>query len=144
MNFQLPKIKFTGEILFENSVDVRLLDINVGQHLSNDKVLNFITENHAKFYLHEKCSIGDIHGLSEVFSATYIRYKKEVKYPEILTVGLGVYDITNSRVYFYHVIKDQQGNICHEAIIETVYINLKTGKISSLSSELKTVLKQTA
>jgi hypothetical protein len=50
-DYILPRINFTGDIIFEHSAEIRLSDINVGQHLSNDKALDFITDNHAKFYI---------------------------------------------------------------------------------------------
>jgi acyl-CoA thioester hydrolase len=140
-NNMLPRISFTGNIIFEDISKIRQSDINIGNHLGNDKVLNFITDNHSKFYINHGFRIENINGIAEIFTSTYVRYKKEVTYPDTITIGLGIYNIIGNRVYFYHVIKNKLNQICHEAIIETVYISLETKLVVDLTPTLLSIIK---
>ncbi|TNF67539.1 MAG: thioesterase [Gammaproteobacteria bacterium] len=125
----LPKLAFTGEYIYQTEIDVRVLDLNMGGHLSNDKVLNYLTEVSERFLQSKGFKLTNINGCTLVFSASYIRFRKEVFYPEKLTVKLGIMEITKTRVFFYYSIENSQDQLTHQAVIETALVNNQSGKL---------------
>lgn len=125
----LPKLSFTGEYIYQTEIEVRVLDLNMGGHLSNDKVLNYLTEVSERFLQSKGFTLTDVHGCTLVFSASYIRFKKEVFYPEKLTVKLGIMEITKTRVFFYYLIENNQSQLTHQAVIEGALVNNQSGKL---------------
>ncbi|MCF6764526.1 thioesterase family protein [Thiotrichales bacterium 19S3-7] len=125
----LPKLKFEGEYLYTSVIDVRVLDLNMGAHLSNDKVLNYLTEVNERFLRSKGLSLNNINDCTLVVSASYIRFRKEVFYPEKLTVKLGIMEITKTRVFFYYSIENSQDQLSHQAVIESALVNNQSGKL---------------
>lgn len=125
----LPKLTFSGEFIYETTIDVRILDLNMGGHLSNDKVLDYLTEVNERFLHSKGFKLTDIHNCTLVVSASYIRFRKEVFYPEALTIKLGVKEMTKTRVFFYYAIENSQNQLTHQAVIESALVNNQSGKL---------------
>lgn len=125
----LPKINFNGEFIFTTKINVRILDLNMGCHLSNDKVLNYLTEVCEQFLRHRNLSLNNVDNHTLAVAASYVRFKKEVFYPETLSIQMGIMEIKKTRIYFYYELKNKKGDLTHQAVKEMALLHNETGKV---------------
>ncbi len=140
------KIKFPDENpLFTTIVDVRISDINYGNHLGNDSVLSIIHE--ARMRMLKKWGGDELNilGNSLIMADVMIAYKGEAFYGETLNVSIYVdtcegpsfdliYRITTTR-------NDKITDIAH-AKTGMICFDYNARKIAAMTDALKSLLKK--
>ncbi|NCX95644.1 MAG: thioesterase [Chitinophagia bacterium] len=90
------KIEFPQvEPLFVTSVNVRISDINYGNHLGNDSLLSIVHEARVAWLVANGLSelnVGDNTGM--IMADCMIAYKNEAFYGDVLTIALFATEIT--------------------------------------------------
>lgn len=137
----VPKFEFKGQYLFQTTINVRFLDLNAGNHLSNHMYLDYLTEVMCQYFAYHGMTLDNIFGYAQVFSSVYVDYKREVGYPEQLLFRMGVHTVTKSKVIFYVNSINANDKQTHEALIETAYINRQTNRPGRIPSSLHDLLK---
>jgi acyl-CoA thioesterase FadM len=128
------KINFVGEYVHKFDMNVRASDMILGAHVSNSNILLYNTEALADFLAKKNMKLSNVNGCSCMFNTVVLRYQKEVIYPEILTIRIGIFDVSKYRITFYYVSNNSKGEVCHKSLIETIYIDNETRKIAPTDS----------
>jgi YbgC/YbaW family acyl-CoA thioester hydrolase len=92
------KLDFNNKVLFSTTINVRITDLNYGNHLANDKLLSILHEARIQFLNYFGYSEMDFAGVSIIMGDVAIEYKNQAYYNDQLLIELGVSDF--SRVSF--------------------------------------------
>jgi acyl-CoA thioesterase FadM len=114
------KLQMPETFLFSTTIDVRITDLNYGNHLANDSLLSIIHESRVRFLKHMGYSELDIEGTSIIMADVVIIYKSQSYYGDVLNIEVGVGDILKkSCEFFYRVTKgdDKVVAFCKTAIV---------------------------
>ena len=92
------KLDFNNKVLFSTTINVRITDLNYGNHLANDKLLSILHEARIQFLNHFGYSEMHFAGVSIIMGDVAIEYKNQAYYNDQLLIEIGVSDF--SRVSF--------------------------------------------
>jgi acyl-CoA thioesterase FadM len=114
------KLQMPETYLFSTTIDVRITDLNYGNHLANDSLLSIIHEARVRFLNHFGYTELDIEGIGIMMADVVIIYKSQSYYGESLTIDVGIGDISKKSCdFFYRVTKsdDKIVALCKTAIV---------------------------
>ncbi|WP_108653151.1 acyl-CoA thioesterase [Dongshaea marina] len=127
--FSFEKIRFSGDFFYEDYFNVRFLDLNAGNHLSNDKFLSYLTEVDESFFRSKNKTLSNIDGCSLFVARSLIEFKKEILYPERVHIRIGLMDIKKKSVIFYYEMQRSDGVIACKAVKEMAFVRNDTNKV---------------
>ena len=137
------KIDLPASFQFSTSFDVRITDLNYGEHVGNDKVLSFLHEGRVR-YLH---SLGytemNLEGVGMIMADAALVFKSEIFYGDELLISLQPAECTRAGFeLIYKIEKKGADKLEIVATARTTMIcydyNLK--KITSLPEPAKNKL----
>jgi YbgC/YbaW family acyl-CoA thioester hydrolase len=114
------KLQLPENYLFSTTIDVRITDLNYGNHLANDSLLSIIHEARVQFLDHFGYTELDIEGTSIIMADVVIIYKSQSFYGDTLKIEIGVGDISKKSCdFFYRITKveDKVVALCKTAIV---------------------------
>lgn len=84
----MPRIKLQlpSTFIFKTEIDIRISDINYGNHLSNDAYLSLMHEARMRFFSYFGYSEMNLAGASVIMGDTAIVFKKECFYGDTLII----------------------------------------------------------
>ena len=101
---------------FRTEIDVRITDINYGNHLGNDSVLSILHEARVRWLASKGFSEVDIGGCGVILADTAILFKNEVFYPATLACEVAAADVARSSFdLYYRVCRVEDGARVAEA-----------------------------
>lgn len=80
------KLNLPEQFIFSTLMEVRIADINYGNHLSNDAYLKYMHEARLRFFSHLGYSEMDLAGVSVIMGDCAIVFKQECFYGDVLEV----------------------------------------------------------
>ena len=86
------KIEMPDNYLFSTVMDVRISDINYGNHLGNDSVLSFVHEARTRFFRQYGYTEMDVAGLGIIMTDSAIVYKAEGFHGDQIQIDITVGD----------------------------------------------------
>ena len=69
------------------------------------------------------------------------KYRKVLKYDELITIETTVKDMPGARMEFFHKIYNEEGLLAHEAKVVLVFLNTKTNRPVRAPEALVTLLQ---
>ncbi|MBO6516916.1 MAG: thioesterase family protein [Bacteroidia bacterium] len=96
------KIDIPEKWLFTCSLEVRVTDLNYGNHLANDKILSYAQEARIQFLLSRGRSELDFFGTSLIQGDAAIQYKSEGFLANQIEIRIGVMDVGSSSYDFVY------------------------------------------
>jgi acyl-CoA thioester hydrolase len=139
------KIKFPNEKpLFTTSIDVRIGDINYGNHLGNDSVLSIIHEARMRMLTTWGGTELDIAGTSLIMADVMIAYKGEAFYGEVLDVVIHVDECDGPAFdLLYHIKTTRNDKVVDIAHAKTgmICFDYNMRKITAMTDAMKSLLK---
>ena len=139
VKIHLPSTKSIGS----STVPVRITDINYGNHLSNNAIIEIVHEARMQFLVSHGYTEMEAGGISLIMNELVVEYKNESFYGDILQVELFCGDITRVSFELYYQISTLriQRNV-EIALAKTgmVGYDYKNKKVNSLTNELKELL----
>lgn len=103
------KIEMPDEFLFTTELDVRITDINYGNHLGNDSLLSLVHEARVQFLVSLGYSEKDIEGIGIIMGDAAIVYKSEAHYGDRLKIDIAVSDISRKTCDFLYKVTKPVG-----------------------------------
>jgi YbgC/YbaW family acyl-CoA thioester hydrolase len=97
------KIDLPASFSFQTNFEVRITDLNYGDHVGNDTVLSFLHEARVRFLKNFGYSELDMEGASLIMADSAIIYKSEMHYGDQLQISLKAEEF--SRVGFDLIYK---------------------------------------
>jgi len=127
------QIQLPEHFVFDTILDVRIGDINYGNHMANDAILRFAHEARLRFLQANGYTELDIEGKGIIMSDAAICYKAEVFHGMQLCFRLGLTDF--SRYGFdlvYQAIDDNSGKEVARLKTGIVFFDYNARKIAEI------------
>jgi len=124
------KISLPEKFIFNTELPVRITDINYGGHLGNDSVLSIVHEVRIRFFSKHGFSEKDMGGAGIIMVDAAVQYKAEGFYGDVLTIEVGVKDITKTGCDIVYQLTNKETEKVI-AIVKTgiVFFDYKTRKV---------------
>src|SRR5690242_14110416 len=103
LSLQLPK-----KILTTVSISVRITDINYGNHVGNNSIVEIIHEARVQFLQQNGFTELDIAGTSLIMSELQVEYKNESFYPDLLHIDIYCGEISKVSFELYYKISTKR------------------------------------
>ena len=137
------KIDLPKKILVSVSVPVRITDINYGNHVGNNAIVEIIHEARVQFLKNHGFTELDIAGTAMIMSELLVEYKNQSFYNDLLEINIYCGEIT--RVAFELFYKITTKRMEEEIIIalaktEIVCYNYELKKVVQVPQELQSIL----
>ena len=134
------KIDLPGTFSFTTTFDVRVTDLNYGNHVGNDKVLSFLHEARMQFLQSLGYSEFNLEGVSLIMADAALVFKDEMYYGDSLQISIQTTEL--SRVGFnllYKIEKKSEGNLIVTAVAKTLMIcfNYDSKKVVNLPESVR-------
>lgn len=120
---------------FKTTIDVRITDINYGNHLGNDALLSIIHEARVRFLKSLGYSETDIEGVGIIMADVAILYKSEAYYGERLTIHMSAGEFSRKSCDFFYRIRNESEKIVALCKTGIVFFNYQTKKTVSIPPE---------
>ncbi len=134
------KLRLPDMVHYCTEIEVRIADINYGNHMSNDCYLKYMQESRLRFLASHGYSELNLAGTSVIMGDTAIVFKKECFYKDILLIEITVAGFgSRSFDLFYRFKRKETVEIVCEAKTGMVcydYINRKTTAVPEEFSRL--------
>lgn len=137
------KIDLPEKILDSFLIPVRITDINYGNHLGNNAIVEIIHEARVQFLAKYNFTELDIAGTPLIMSELLVEYKNESFYGDILEVTLYCGEISNVAFELFYQIstkRKEQKIIIALAKTGMVGYNYARKKVNPIPEELKLIL----
>jgi acyl-CoA thioesterase FadM len=138
LSLQLPQ-----KILTTVSIPVRITDINYGNHVGNNSIVEIIHEARVQFLQQNGFTELDIAGTSLIMSELQVEYKNESFYPDLLHIDIYCGEISKVSFELYYKIftkRHQQDILIALAKTGMVCYDYNIRKIRHVPEELKAIL----
>ncbi len=130
---QRVKIEIPQRILYSFPFTITQADINIAEHMGNERILVFANTVRENFFAYFKLNYVDVENKVGIIVANHtINYKSEGFLGDEIVCEVGVDTITEcSFDLIFHFIKNQERSL---AVLRTgcVYFNFKERKINAL------------
>jgi len=104
----LIKINPQSDELFRCSLQVRVADLNYGNHLGNDQILSYFHEGRVLWLSQHSLSEKDVGGCGLIMVATSIEYLKQAYLHQHLELTLGARAVGKARFTIVYKLTEQQ------------------------------------
>jgi YbgC/YbaW family acyl-CoA thioester hydrolase len=138
------KIELPQKILASVSIPVRITDINYGNHVGNNSIVEIIHEARVQFLKQHGFTELNVAGTSLIMSELLVEFKNESFYDDVLEIKIFSGEITRvSFELFYEISvkRNQQKIIIAHAKTGMVCYNYEIKKVSALPEKLRLILQ---
>lgn len=137
MNFKIPAI---GKAIFSTVIEVRISDINYGQHLGHDSLVSYLHEARLRFLKKLGYSELDIEGLGILVTQLVVNYLAEAFYADKLVIQIEMASTSKTSLQLIYQAFEQDSNKEIARAVTTVtffdYHKSKVARIPAAFSEL--------
>lgn len=126
------KLQMPQKFHFSTTIDVRITDLNYGNHLGNDALLSIIHEARVRFLNSLEYTEIDVEGVGIMMADSVIIYKSQGYYGDTLKIEIAVADISKKSCDFYYRISKEGSKVvalCKTAIVFFDYQNQKPARV---------------
>lgn len=137
------KIELPDRIIGSVTVPVRITDINYGNHVSNNALVEIIHEARVQFLQIHNFTELDVGGTSLIMSELLVEYKRESFYKDLLEVSIYCGEITKVAFSLFYKIstkRNDQEIVVALAKTGMVCYDYKMKKVGAVPEELKSIL----
>lgn len=140
------KVFINSPVLFEASIEVRIDDINYGNHLGNDRVLSIAHEARMRFFksLGYKSEVDFGDSLGIIVTDAAIEYVSEAFHGDLLIVKISIDDVSTRGMDIYHeLVQEKSGKIVSRVKTGILFFNYQERKVGKIPGEfLKRLAKR--
>ena len=122
------KLEMPKKYLFTSTIDVRITDLNYGNHLGNDALISILQEARVRFLNNYGYKELNIEGVGIMMADLVVIYKSQSYYGDSLYIEIGIGNISKKSCdIFYRVTKnnDTLVALCKTTV---VFFNYQTQK----------------
>ena len=133
-----------ADLPFATEIDVRVTDLNYGNHLGNDAMLSLIHEARVRFLAHLGFNEMDVGGAAIVLSDAAIAYRAEAFLGDRLRFAVGFHD--PARVgcdIVYRVTRRADDRLVAEAKTGIVFLDPATRRPTAIPDAVRAVFGTT-
>lgn len=127
------KLDIPKQFPFKTEIDIRVSDINYGNHLGNDALLSILHEARIRFLKNYKCKELDLFGVALIMSDVAIQYKNEAYHGDVLQIEMTAYDFSITAFdLFYFVTRKSDNKVIAVAKTNMVCYNYDEKKMKDV------------
>jgi acyl-CoA thioester hydrolase len=127
------KLEVPKQFPFKTEIDIRIADINYGNHMGNDALLSILHEARIRFLNNYQCKELDMFGVSLIMSDVAIQYKSEAYHGDVLQIEITAYDFAvTSFDLFYYVTRKSDAKVIALAKTNMVCYNYTEKKMKDV------------
>ncbi|MDD2793684.1 MAG: thioesterase family protein [Sediminibacterium sp.] len=86
------KLSIPDTFSFSTSMQIRVTDLNYGNHVGNDTILSILQEARQQFLASKGYTELNVEGYGLIMADAAVEYKREIKYPNHLNVSVHAQD----------------------------------------------------
>jgi YbgC/YbaW family acyl-CoA thioester hydrolase len=113
---------------FSTTINVRITDLNYGNHLANDSLLSIIHEARVRFLKHYGYTELDIEGIGIMMADVVIIYKAQSYYGDCLKIEIAIGNISKKSCDFFYRITRDDNKVIALCKTTVVFYNYQTQK----------------
>lgn len=137
------KIQLPQKLLAKVSVPVRITDINYGNHVGNNAIVEIIHESRVQFLNQHGFTELAVAGASLIMSELLVEFKNQAYYNDLLEIQIFSGELSRVGFEFFYEISAKRNE--HEIIIARaktgmVCYNYTLKKVEAIPEKLKTIL----
>lgn len=133
LNYKIPELT---DIIFNTELDVRIYDLNYGQHLGHDSLISLLHEARVKFLKSHGYTEFDICGLGILISNLVVNYLGESFYSDKLEINIGIGEINKTRMdSMYQVIASERNKEIARALTTLTFYDYRIRKVARIPKE---------
>lgn len=118
---------------FATELDVRITDVNYGNHLANDAVLSLLHEARVRWLRAHGLHEGDVGGAVLIMTDAAVCYRAEGFAGDKLRIEVGVTDVKRVACdVVYRITRLSDGRVIAEAKTGVAFLNRQTRQITRL------------
>lgn len=119
------KLEFPESIHFSYALDLRVGDMNYGQHLGHDTLVSLLHEARCRWLASANLTELSLDGGSVgwVVADLAVKYKGEAFYPDRLVMDLAVDELSRKGVTLYQRLTSQDGRLLAVAQVGLVFFD---------------------
>lgn len=139
------KIELPEKLLTSVSIPVRITDINYGNHLGNNSVVEIIHEARVQFLQQHGFTELNVAGTALIMSELLVEFKNESFYNDVLEIKIFCGEITRvSFELFYEISVKRNEQLVIIALAKTgmVCYDYSVKKVSAVPEELRNILQK--
>ena len=135
------QIKLPRKFTFATDVKVRITDINYGNHLGNDAILQLVHEARVRFLQQHGFSELDICGFGLILTDAAVVYKSQAYYGDALRIEVTAADPNRYGCdLYYRITKRQSGREVARAKTGIVLFDYASNKMARVPDEFKQIM----
>lgn len=133
------KLSLPTSFPFSTTVQVRVTDLNYGNHLANDAIVSYL--HVARIHLLESMNLSELNigdGVSLIQGDLAVVYKSEGFLSDQIEIGISVQDLSNSSFNIvYRLFNSTQGKELAHAKTGMVCFNYDTRKVQPIPKSFR-------
>jgi acyl-CoA thioesterase FadM len=132
------KLDIPKQFQYSTEIDIRIADINYGNHMGNDALLSMMHEARIRFFKNYGCQELDMFGVALIMSDVAIQYKTEAYHGDVLTIEMTAYDFgVTSFDLFYYITRKADQKVIAVAKTNMVCYNYQEKKMKDVPATFK-------
>ena len=117
------KLSIPDIFSFSLKMQIRVSDLNYGNHVGNDTVLSLLQEARQQFLATKGYKELNVEGYGLIMADAVLEYKKELKYADSILISVHAQDFDKMGFDFFYKIELIQGDLI------TLAVRAKTGML---------------
>lgn len=138
--FDFPKITKPA---FTTDLQVRIYDINYGNHLGHDSLVSLIHEARMRFLRQHGFTEINVGGVGILVTNLLVNYKAEAFYADNIEIDIAVEEASKTSLDFHYLVKLKvSGRVIANAITTVTFYDYKKGKVLRVPGVIRDLMKQ--
>ena len=132
------RIEFPETVLFHHDLEVRVSDLNYGNHLGHDSMVSLVHEARARFFRSLGGSELDLDGVATMIVDLAVQYLAEVRYGQTLRIEVAPGDVgSRGCELLYRVTDRDTGAVAGVAKTGLVFVDLSERALKPVPGSLR-------
>ena len=135
------KITLPAHFPFSTEMDVRITDINYGNHLANDAVLSLLHEARVRWLRSHGLHEGDVGGTVLIMADAAVAYRAEGFAGDQLTIEVAAVDATRVGCdVVYRITRNSDRRVLVEAKTGVVFLDRESRRLTRLPAAMQQLI----
>ena len=135
------EVDFAGPVLFTCELEVRVSDLNYGNHLGHDSLVSLLHEARVRFFARHGMAELDVDGLATMIVSLAVRYRGEAFLGDRLAIAIAAGEIGSRAVELrYRIVRSDGRHIADAATSLVLYdrVAARVGRVPARLHDLLT------
>lgn len=130
---QKIKLPDIANPLFSTTLDIRISDINYGNHLGNDSLVTLLHEARIRFFAHLGMREINSNGIGILVTQLIVNYKNQAFHGEHVIITMGISDLSKTSIDLqYQLSCENPKKEIARALNTITFYDYQKGKVSKI------------